>query len=105
MLSNEDRQREDELHQKGIKFLKESSKEEQLRLLWMMCEDFVFPTIDRENRGVYYDGLIQDSRTGFIPVALDDNGTFVFHRGNFVKEILEEVAMDEVNEILDGDEE
>jgi len=104
MLSNEDKQREDELHQKGIKFLKESSKEEQLRLLWMMCQDFYFPTIDRENRGVYYDNLIQDSRSGFIPIGLDDDGTFVFHRENFVKEILEEATMDEVNEILGKDE-
>ena len=104
MLSNEDKQREDELHEKGVKFLREASKEEQLRLLWMMCENFHFPTIDRENKGVYYDGVMSDSKTGFIPGALDQDGGFIFHRESFVKELLEEAAMEEINEILDKDE-
>jgi hypothetical protein len=104
MLSNEDKKREDKLHEKGVKFLREASKEEQLRLLWMMCEDFYFPTIDRENEGVYYDSLMNDTKTGFVPVALNDDGEFIFHREGFVEELLQEVAMKEVNEILDKDE-
>ena len=103
MLSNEEQKREDQLHEKGVKFLKEASKEEQLRLLWMMSRSFYVPTVDYDNKGVILDTL-SNGGDDLVPIVLDDDGTFLFNTSIFVRELNEEVAMEQINNMLDDEE-
>jgi hypothetical protein len=103
MLSNEEQEREDQLHEKGVQFLKEASKEEQLRLLWMMSRSFYFPTVDYESEGVILDTL-SDGGDDLVPIVLDDDGTFLFNTTTFVRELNEEISMKQVKDILDDEE-
>jgi hypothetical protein len=103
MLNEEQRKSEDQLHAKGVKFLKEASKEEQLRLLWMMSKSFYQLRVDYEGNGVYLDSLACDE-DGFVPVALDGDGSFIFTTDHFVTEYNELSALNQVNNILNEEE-
>lgn len=99
MLNKEEKKIEDQLHAKGVKFLKEASKEEQLRLLWMMSRSFYFPTVDYDNEGVLLDTL-EFNNDNIVPIVLDDDGTFLFNTETFMRELNEQVAINQVNDIL-----
>ncbi|MAO21139.1 MAG: hypothetical protein CMJ25_10350 [Phycisphaerae bacterium] len=104
MLNEEHRKSEDQLHAKGVQFLKEASKEEQLRLLWMMSKSFYQLRVDFEGNGVYVDPLACDE-DGFVPVALYGDGSFIFTTDHFVTEYNELSALNQVKNILDEEEE